>query len=149
MLKVAFLILALSTLIATSFAAEPPSNEPSVVCPPIPAYTDRNCMLHYMIPAMISRDAQKAVLLLSDALTESTDQRCVPFLHRFTKKVRWDWFKRRCKGATDAEVSQVLNSANSDKVFCRKRADGAYDLYSMKRIRNFVVDELSKSGRCD
>jgi hypothetical protein len=141
--------LVLATIAAVPAFAGETSAPP--VCPQTPGLTDKDCSLAYLgVTVVATMDPflytyVKAGSLIAEAQTQTSDSRCVPQVARFTHKVKWDWFRERCNHATVESVQNVLRSANADKVFCRKLPNGAYDLYSMKRLRDFVVGELERS----
>jgi hypothetical protein len=123
-----------------------PSGSPQPApCPKVPGYTDKNCMLHYTLPAILSPDLGKSFILLGDAQTGSVEKRCVPSLARFTEKLGNGKIRQaRCKEASIEAVRDVLNAGNSSKLFCQKTAEKTYELYGMRDLRRHVIEELKR-----
>jgi hypothetical protein len=141
----------LLSLLATSLASTGALAE-DVTCPQNRGFSDKNCILHYMATTLADPAGYVLkyapvldILLESDTENPSVDRACSPHLARFASRVRWNFLIPGCGDATPEAVQAVIDTANHAKAFCRKKADGSYDLYGLPRFRSYVIRELRKA----
>lgn len=125
-------------------------------CPVDRGLSTDDCRLNYtgvgIFAAMLTLhlDDIKVADLLSDAQANSDDPKCVPSLNKFTKQVHGHWYHHICRKADMRDVREIINDANKKKVFCQRvyNKDGTWDwdLYSSKRIQDYVVEKLKESN---
>lgn len=125
-------------------------------CPATTGLTDQNCSLPYtgigFIAGIFTLNTQylKVAGALDEASSKSEDPACVPTVAKLTKQIRGGLFHKGCRKADIRDVEEILNQGNESKEFCRRTNTDAgsisYDLFEMKRLRDYVTAKLRESN---
>jgi hypothetical protein len=149
-------IVLLSSLVLSLFSISAMAKEPADGCPPPTGWTDKDCSIAYtgfsFLDAITLNPRVFGLLhaqeLIDEASSGTNDPACAPRMEKMTKKIHGNFFHKGCEKADIRDVQEIIDQANRDKVFCRPSSETGvgYDVYSEKRIREYVLEQLREKN---